>query len=346
MKKTIYLLATSLLIVLVACNNDDDQDNVEPDQGPTTVDLLGNATFPEGILTLSTDDILVGGFGDGSIQRIDGDENVSYFKNPGEDGLVIAVGMAEDVNRGRLWVANFNFDTGDGVPGSQMKVFDVNSGDLLATIPETFIPGVFFNEVAIDNSGNVYVSDTFNPQIWKAGNDLQEVEVFVENDLLSNPAPDQPFDLNGLAITPDNNYLIASVMDRLDAGDGRLVRISLTDSSVSGVQLSGTSAVSAFAGSDGMIFNDNQLIMVNVFSEAGAIITADFSADFGTAALTIRDRFQDSYNRPTASAVRNGRLWTVNSQLDHIIDDNNGALGTDADLPFEVLHVSLAQVFE
>lgn len=55
----------------------------------------------------------------------------------------------------------------------------------------------------------------------------------------------------------------------------------------------------------------------------------------------VRDAFQDVYNRPTASAILQNRLYTVNSQLDHIVDDANGALGTDPDVPFQVVHVPL-----
>ncbi len=77
-----------------------------------------------------------------------------------------------------------------------------------------------------------------------------------------------------MAITPEGNYLIASVMDRLDAGDGRLVRINIANKAVSNIQLNSTQAVAAFAGSDGMFFDNGQLFMVNVFSPVGAIITA------------------------------------------------------------------------
>ena len=330
-----FLLLT--LIILIGCS--DDENTVIENNQPILVNLLGDNLYPEGIHTRANGDIFIGGFGDGSIQLIENGTEVSYFSAPGENGMVIAVGMAIDESRGRLWVANFNFDTGDGNPGSQVKVFNVNTGTLEATIPEQFIPGVFFNEMTIDQAGNIYISDTFNPQIWTASADLSGVEVWVENELLSNPAPDQPFDLNGLAITPDNNYLIASVMDRLDAGDGRLVRIDLSGKDVSQVDLSGD--VAAFAGSDGMFFNDGLLYTVNVFSSAGAIVTANFNTDYSSATLDIRDAFQDVYNRPTASAIRDGRLWTVNSQLDHIIDDNNGAIGTEPDRPFQVVHVPL-----
>lgn len=306
------------------------------------INLQGETLFPEGILALPNGDLLVGGFGDGSIQRIGTNGQGAYFSKPGENGMAIAVGMALDSKRNRLWVANFNFDTGGGIPGSQMKVFDLASGRVIATLPEKFIPGVFFNEVAIDAKGNVYISDTFNPQIWTAKADLSGVEIFVNNDLLSNPDPDQPFDLNGLAITPDHTYLIASVMDRLDAGDGRLVRITIATKYTTSITLHGGKSVAAFAGSDGMFFEKDQLFMVNVYSAAGAIITARFNNDYSAATLSIRDAFRDVYDRPTASVISNGKLWTVNSQLDHIIDDANGAKGTPHELPFTIVGTPLS----
>jgi sugar lactone lactonase YvrE len=344
--KTVKFLSASFLalsLLLSACKEDT---SVIVEPAPATVALQGTAVFPEGIITRSNGDIYVSGFGDGSIQKITNGTTVSSFSKTGENGMVIGVGMAIDEQRNRLWISNFNFKTDAGVPGSNVKVFDLTTGKLIKTLPEQFIPGVFFNEITIDKSGRVYISDTFNPQIWTASADMDKVEVFVKNDLLSNPAPDQPFDLNGLSITPDGKYLIASVMDRLDAGDGKLVRIDLYSKAVSDVKLTGDKAVAAFAGSDGMFFHNNQLFMVNVFSKAGAIITADFNADYSTANLIIRDKFQSVYDRPTASTVREGRLWTVNSQLNHIIDDNDGQLNTPAKTPFDVVHVSLADLLK
>jgi sugar lactone lactonase YvrE len=310
------------------------------------IKLLGDNTFPEGIHTAPDGGFFVGGFGDGSIQKIDKNNSVSYYSKPGENGMTMAVGMAIDEKRNELWVANFNFKTESGKPGSNLKIINLATGKLIKTLPENYIEGVFFNEIAIDDKGIVYVSDTFNPQIWTANANKSAPEVFVKNDLLSNPAPDQPFDLNGLAISPDNKHLIASVMDRLDAGDGRLVSINIATKAVAAVSLKGDVAVKAFAGSDGMFFNKGQLYMVNVFSKAGAIITAKFNNDYSTATLTIRDKFQSVYNRPTASAISNGRLYTVNSQMNHIIDDADGKLNTPWEKPFKVVSVPLSDLLK
>jgi hypothetical protein len=306
------------------------------------IDLLGDSLFPEGILALPDGRLLVGGFGDGSLQFVDPNGNTSntYLSAPGENGMVIAVGFAHDASTNLLWVSNFNFNTSAGVPGSQLKVFNLSSSDLVATIPPDFINGAFFNEVAITDDGIVYVSDTFNPTIWFAPN-MTSVEKFVTNDSLKNPV--QPFGLNGLTISPDGQYLIASVMDRLDAGDGRLVRITLSSRAVLDIELQSSgetpTAFANFAGSDGMRFIDGSLYMVNVYSPAGAIYKAEFSDDYSVATLTILEAYQSVYNRPTASALVKNTYWTVQSQLDHIIDDENGALGTPPEIPFQIVGV-------
>jgi hypothetical protein len=343
MKKIITIVTIMLsMAFIISCEKESEPVNTNPEY----TQLLGDNLFPEGITTLPNNDIIIGGFGDGSLQRVNAKNEVSYFSQPGQNGMVIAVGMAVDKARNQLWVANFNFQTASGNPGSNLKVFDLNTGNLLKTIPENFIQGVFFNEVTINDNGTVFVSNTFGPQIYTANINSTTAEVFVDNALLSNPAPDQPFDLNGLTITPDKKYLIASVMDRLDAGDGRLVRINVATKEVSPVTLSGNQAVSAFAGSDGMFFENGLLYMVNVYSAAGAIITAQFNADYSQAELKIRNAYQSSYNRPTASTIRNGRLYTVNSQLNHIIDDADGQLGTPHEKPFTIVSVPIQELLK
>lgn len=312
-----------------------------------TIDLQGNQLFPEGIITLPTNDLLVGGFGDGSIQRIDKNNKVSYFSQPGQNGMVIAVGMALDTQNKRLWVANFNFQTDSGKPGSNLKVFDYTSGQLLKTIPETFVEGAFFNEVVLDKKGNAYVSDTFGPHLWTARFESATPGIFVTDaTLLKNPSPDQPFGLNGLTLTPDHRFLIASVMNRTVQGGGTLVRIGLANKEVRNVALKSDEASKRFSGSDGMFFYKGQLFMVNVYSQAGAIFTAQFTADYSQATLMVRNRFQSVYDRPTASAIRSGKLYTVNSQLNHIIDDKDGQLNTPPVLPFKVVAVPLAELLK
>ena len=338
------LLVSLGFLAIVGCEliPSGDGGRPDPESGPAFLALPGDSLFPEGVLATASGDLYVSGFGNGAIVRVTGGADVGFFKEPGEDGLARAVGMGIDEARGRLWVASFDFATF----GSTMKAFDVATGELLATLaPEPDGLPHFFNEVALDADGRAYVTDTASPTIWTAGPDLGGIEPLVTDPALENP--NRPFGLNGLALTPDGRHLIASVMDRITPGGGRLVRVDAVTGEIAEVELEGEpETIDVFGGSDGMFFEEGGLlVMVNVTDDGpiAAIVTAAFSDDYAVAELVARGRFDAVYNRPTASAVRDGRLWTVNSQLDHLIDDENGALDTPPDLPFQLVSVSLEE---
>ena len=84
----------------------------------------------------------------------------------------------------------------------------------------------------------------------------------------------------------------------------------------------------------------------NEASAEGAIITAKFNSDYSNAVLIIRNAFNAFYDRPTASTVRQGKLYTVNSQLNHIIDDADGQLNTPHEKPFKIVGVPLKDLLK
>jgi sugar lactone lactonase YvrE len=341
----ILKLAFSLLFSVLTVTAVYSQSNNQSDKAEF-IFLKGDGVFPESIITLPNKDLLVSCIGDGSIQRIDSKNIITYFNNPHENGILSALGMAIDKKRNQLWVINLNLKMANGYPGSNLKVFDLSSGKLIKTISEDYVPGSFFNDLTIDESGRVYISNTVGPNIWTATIDSKEAEVFVKSDLLENPDPDQPLDQNGIAITPDHNYIIVSVMHRFMGGKGRLVRINIASKEVTNVSLNDGEAVKAFAGADGMFFYNKQLLMVNVFPKAAVIMTATFNQDYSVATLAIKNKSQSIYDRPTSSAIRNGKLYTVNSQLNHIVDDKDGKLNTPPVTPFKVVSVPLTALLK
>ena len=75
--KNIKLKIAGLLLFLFSVSGIYGQ-AINTDKNIEHIALQGKSVFPEGIITLPNNDILVGGFGDGSIQRIDKDNNVSF----------------------------------------------------------------------------------------------------------------------------------------------------------------------------------------------------------------------------------------------------------------------------
>jgi hypothetical protein len=302
----------------------------------TYIDLPETLFYPEGITNDGTGTLWVSGFGSSSLLRVGADDSVETFKSSGEDGLTSPVGLAADLDQNRLWVASFDAESF----ASKLTVFDLVTGDLLATMdgPEELGPH-FFNEVLVAEDGQVFVSDTLQPRIWTAGPELtQPLTILAEDPLLANPDPERAFGLNGLTLSPDGAYLIGSIMDRLSQGGGRLVRIDPDSGDVVGVALSGD--LETFGGSDGMFFEPTRgsLVMVNV-TPPSFIVTAEMTDDYTSAALTNQPYADTVLDRASSTALRGDRLWVVNSQLDHVFDDGNGAFGTDPDLPFQLVGV-------
>jgi len=118
--KNIKLKIAGLLLLLLSFNGISGQ-NMTENKNIEHIALKGNSVFPEGIITLPNNDILVGGFGDGSIQRIGKDNKVSFFSEPGQNGMLIAVGFHLDPKNKRLWVANFNLKPKVEIPAVSSK---------------------------------------------------------------------------------------------------------------------------------------------------------------------------------------------------------------------------------
>jgi hypothetical protein len=75
-------------------------------------------------------------------------------------------------------------------------------------------------------------------------------------------------------------------------------------------------------------------------------MTATFNQDYSVATLAVKNKSQSIYDRPTASVIRNGKLYTVNSQLNHIVDDKDGKLNTPPVTPFKVVSVPLTALLK
>ncbi|KAL3895728.1 MAG: hypothetical protein SGARI_007360, partial [Bacillariaceae sp.] len=123
-----------------------------------TIDLLGDDTFPTGIMNVDENTVLVGAFGDASIQKVDlASGEVVYFSPPSD--RLRAEGLAMDNVTRKLYSAVFDADIstiiddgtaqdvardGEGIDnivaslstfGSQIRVFDVDTAELLAVLP-------------------------------------------------------------------------------------------------------------------------------------------------------------------------------------------------------------------
>jgi len=292
--------------------------------------LPGENVFPEGIaLDETSGDFYVGSTTDGTIYRgnVDGPGELEVFSEGGADGRTQVTGMKVDAE-GRLFIA--------GRFTGQFFVYDTADGALLARFAnglgedETIV-----NDVAIDAAGNAYVTDSFNPVVYRieagsvggaavtAADDVAELPVWLE--LEGTPfAYGEGFNANGIVVTDDGRYLLI-----VQFNTGQLFRIDTETREVAEVDLGGAS----LTGGDGMALDGQTLYVVR--DEEALIASVAMADDF--AAGTVGEELADpTFDYPTTMALLgDGTALVVNSQLD--MAGGGGA----PDLPFTVVTVTL-----
>ena len=301
--------------------------------GVRRVPLLGERMFPEGIAAHRISaEIFVGGVAQGEIQHVTA-RGASPFKRAHADGLHNVIGLAVDSARDRLWVCSTTFD--DPFGPAALVVFDIPSGRALASLP---LPADgaphFLNDVDVDSTGAAYATDSLSPLIWTVPADLSHIEVLVRDPLwLLDP---NGFNLNGLVVTPCDRFLIASLPSLSDSGHGKLFRVELATRRVIEIEQD-----PPFAGADGLTVLSERRVIAS--GAAPGLFLLDFDAGYGVVQVTPLERFAGEFAQPTTSAIADGRLWVVNSQLDHYVVAVFGDKGPPA-LPFELVGIPVSEL--
>ena len=203
--KTVLIILISLSIF--SCKKDDNQTQ----ELPNLISLNETSLYPEGIVySNSKQKTYIGSYFKGKIVNVDLEGNLTDFII--DNSLVAVVGMAIDEPHNRLYVCNS--DAGISLKSdvsttgilAEVIVYDLTTGEKIKTIDLSglFAGGHFLNDLVFDANGNLYITDSFSPVIYKIdANDNPSV-------LVTDPifeVPQGTFGLNGIVYHPDN-YLI------------------------------------------------------------------------------------------------------------------------------------------
>jgi sugar lactone lactonase YvrE len=282
---------------------------------PNPLDTETIALYPEGIAADNeSGDFYVSSVADGSIYRGNvSSSNAVLFLPGGEDGRTSATGLKLDA--GRLFVAGAFYDFTLGLTG-KVFIYDTSSKDLIrrfeissSDLPQPQLPG-FLNDVAVTNSGDAFITDSFQPVIWRVPAEA------VKNS--SEPGELEPwlnltgtlieytegFNLNGIVATPNGRYLLT-----VQSNTGNLYRIDTQTQQVSLVEGLGDEAL---LNGDGLVLKGHTLYVIR---NQGIITEVSLGKKFesgqveGDTSVPIPEDF------PTTAALVGGRLLVVNSQF-------------------------------
>ncbi|GJK50805.1 gluconolactonase [Serratia marcescens] len=244
-------------------------------------------------------------------------------------GLITTSGMLVDAERNRVLVCNEDVGVSlSSAPGTRNRVaqvleFNLDTGALQQTYDLSSLSRgpTLANDLALDAQGNIYVTDSFQPQIYKVDRATRQVSILVRSARLMPaevPAAaqgTQPY-LNGIVSHPDG-YLIAADYTR-----GLLWKVTLDSApAISEIRLP-----QRLKGPDGLrLKNAHELVIVQSFPGAKGSMSGDvtllFSNDGWASAHITAVATPSELDGPTGAALRDGEVWVVNSRYPRLFAD-------------------------
>ncbi|HEI9727921.1 TPA: SMP-30/gluconolactonase/LRE family protein [Serratia marcescens] len=244
-------------------------------------------------------------------------------------GLITTSGMLVDAERNRVLVCNedvgvsLNSTSGTRNRVAQVLEFNLDTGALQQTYDLSSLSRgpTLANDLALDAQGNIYVTDSFQPQIYKIDRATRQVSILVRSArLMPADAPaaaqgTQPY-LNGIVYHPDG-YLIAADYTR-----GLLWKVTLDNASaISEIRLP-----QRLKGPDGLrLKNAHELVIVQSYpGRKGGMsgnVTLLASSDGWASAHLAAVATPPGLDGPTGAALRDGEVWVVNSRYPRLFAD-------------------------
>ncbi|MDH5324409.1 MAG: hypothetical protein OEZ68_04150 [Gammaproteobacteria bacterium] len=270
-RQPILLWSFSLLLLLSACGDKQDtsKDMAQAGSEPTTAEpqaaaasqptpqalsFTRQALYPEGVeYDAANKRFLVTSLREGIVGTVAMDGTYTEFaKDP---NFVSAIGIRVDATRDRFMVCNS--DPGAGVQTKEatkgklagLGVFRLSTGKLMKYIDlgKQAEGGHFCNDIAVDANGNVYVTDSFSPIIYKVDAGLNE-SILLNHERFKG----EGFNLNG--IVHKDGYLLVTKYN-----EGLLFKVPLNEPD----KFTQVSLKETFPGADGLAWAaDGSLMLI------------------------------------------------------------------------------------
>lgn len=264
--------------------------------------LASPMSLPEGVtFDAKTRRFFATGLIGGQITQIDaatGEERVFFTSQGGPSQYS---GAKVDAERRLLWVCASDMQSGQG----GIIVLDVDTGELRHTL--ALSRAGICNDVALDANGVAYVTDSFQPVIYRVDLQGDRAGEFARDSQMS--AAIGRMGLNGIAVTPDGAYIIGG----FSSPSKLFVAPLRSPDQLREVQLSGdpftVEGDPNFTGADGLIFLGARLYVVHHGGVQQVSFTAaDYSAGVVKQAIAPEPGL-------TTATVADDQLYVVKSEV-------------------------------
>jgi sugar lactone lactonase YvrE len=273
------------------------------------IPIHADRLYPEGTAYSKKQNVFfISSVNKGQIGKLDAGGNYTPFTQ--DPDLVATVGILADEKSNTLFVTNI--DNGAAVKTNPVKAyklsevigydlksgkrkFKIDLGKLNAGHPN------FINDLTLDNDGNLYVTNSFSPVIFKIDKD-HHASIFAQNEAWTG----EGFNLNGIVYHPEGYLIVAQ------SNKGLLYKINIKNpNDVKIIK------VDELKGADGLILNGRDELVV--VSNASSKIFQVRSTDNWTSASILSAK-ESILPFPTTGVLVDGKYHVLNAKLSELFD--------------------------
>lgn len=274
------------------------------------ISFTAEQTYPESFAWDAKQNVFfVGSVRKGTIGKVTPQGVYSPFIQ--DEQLIATTGLAVDAKRNLLWVAIC--DLGASTRSSSatayklaaVAAYDATTGERRAfhDLSKLVQGGHMANDLAVDAAGNVFITDSFSPVVYRVDTQGQ-ASMFAQSDWFKG----EGFNLNGIVAHPDG-YLLVNKYN-----SGELFRISTRN----GADIQRVNLPEAVKGADGMLLRDNTHLVV--VQNAGNDQVTELVSTDGWKSATLQPARKTAHSFPTAAVLMNKDVYVLNSRLDTLLD--------------------------
>lgn len=306
-RNSVLLLASLLTIALLGC----DKGKAPPAPkaaAPEAVSFIKAALYPEGVeYDARRNSFLVTSLREGIIGEVKDDGTYKILIQ--DPNLVSAIGIRIDTERDRLLVCNS--DPGVSIhtkPENKGKlaglgIFQLSTGKLTKYIDLGKLGGAgghFCNDIALDKTGNAYVTDSFSTIIYKVDVD-NNASVLLNNQRFAGKG----FNLNGIVVKDD--YLLVA-----KANEGLLFKVPLGNPE----QFTQVKVKEPLPSADGLLWAPDGTLVVVTRDKVGKVYKLASGDNWATANVVSSVETGEVF--PTTGVVRDGKIYVLYAML-HVL---------------------------